>query len=242
MSGNKGILRRRIGILGGAFNPVHIGHLRIALECSQLLAADHFLLMPTAVPPHKSSRNLLPFALRCELLEAAIKDLPPLRVSRIEGERREASFTWDTLGLLQQEHMAAQLFFVVGCEDFSKLPSWRHGLDLPFRAHLCVVPRGHMAEDVFLASAGNFWPEARASAPVAETGKTLEIPGPKGISGHITYLDIPFLPVSATGLREGWLQGKNIRFLLPDAAFALLEERRPEIDAIWGSNEVLRGT
>jgi nicotinate-nucleotide adenylyltransferase len=229
-------MRERIGILGGTFNPVHIGHLRVALESSELLATDHFLLLPAALPPHRSHCGILPFGLRCELLEAALKTLPHLQICRIEGERQEPSYTWDTLGLLQKVYRGALLFFVLGCEDFSRLPFWRHGLDLPFRAHLCVVQRGSMAMDVFLASAKKFWPNAHTGPPLPGAEQTLIIPGPKGQAGYASYLDIPFLSVRATPVREHWLHGKNIRLLLPDAALALLEDRRPEIEAVWKQN------
>lgn len=228
MAENLAEKRLRVALLGGTFNPVHIAHLRVALELSEMLQTDRFLLMPTTTPPHKSEKGVLPFDLRCELLEAAVRDLAPLELSRLEASRKGPSFTWDTLALAGQAMPGAEIFFVLGCEDFEKLSQWRHGLDLPQRAHLAVIPRGECGERVFLSRCMAFWPEIRPTAPVDGALMTLDTG-----SGLVSYFDVPLLPVSATRLREHWLAGKSIRLLTPDPVLELLEAGRAEISAIW---------
>ncbi len=225
---------RRIGLLGGTFNPVHIGHLRFALELAELARTDRFLLMPSACPPHKSTGDLLPFELRCRLLEAALADLAPLELSRLEGERNGPSYTWDTLGLLKERHPGAEIFFGLGCEDFPQLPSWKNGLRLPFRAHLCIVPRGAGDEELFLSTVRAIWPGTLPCPPEANARHTFLIADEGERQGRVSYFDIPLLPVSATRLRQRWLAGKDVRLLLPEAELALLEAERPAIAAGWG--------
>ncbi len=235
LQGNTSITRaQRIGLLGGTFNPAHIGHLRFALELAELVRSDRFLLMPSASPPHKSTGNLLPFELRCRLLEAAIADLAPLALCRLEGERNGPSYTWDTLGLLKERHPGAEIFFGLGCEDFPQLPSWKNGPRLPLRAHLCIVPRGAGDEELFLSTARDIWPNALPCPPLDGARHTFLIAEGNDARGRVSYFDIPLLPVSATRLRERWLAGKDVRLLLPEAELALLEAERPPIAAVWG--------
>ena len=232
---------QRIGVLGGTFNPVHIGHVRFALELAERLQSDRFLLMPSANPPHKEANGLLPFDLRCRLLEAAITNLAPLELCRLEGERSAPSYTWDTLGLLREANPNAELFFGLGCEDFPQLPFWKNGPTLPLRAHLCIVPRGAGDEALFLSTAHGIWPGALPHPPLEGARHTLLLTDTGKETGFISYFDIPLLPVSSTRLRRHWLAGGDMRQLLPEAELALLEAQRPAIKEVWEGHALEAG-
>ena len=132
-----------IGILGGSFNPVHIGHLRLALEVLEapVAALEYVELLPCAEPPHKPREGILPFELRSALLEVAGRRIPRLRVNRLEGMRSGPSYTWDTLTAYAAQYPGQRPVFILGGEDFATLPQWFRGLELPQLADFVVVPR-----------------------------------------------------------------------------------------------------
>lgn len=223
----------RIGILGGSFNPVHVGHVRLALEVleASLPGAGerlhHVDMLPCAQPPHKPPRGLLPFALRLQLLRAAVAGIPGLEVNDLEGERPGPSYTCDTLAAYRKHYPDARLLFILGGEDFACLPQWRRGLELPQLADLAVVPRAGSDQADFQQDVLRNWPEAR----LIRTHSQLyaELPGDK----RLIYLPLPRLDISASHIRQRWLAGRNVRFLLPDAVLHMLEEQRPAVAACW---------
>ena len=104
----------RLGIFGGTFNPVHLGHLLLAETARETLKLDQVLFIPTARPPHKATPDLLDGALRVKLLRLAIRTHPAFRVSDLELRRRGVSYTVDTLRLVKQRFPKAALFLLIG--------------------------------------------------------------------------------------------------------------------------------
>ena len=216
-----------IAILGGSFNPLHIGHLRLAIEVREALGArvGRVDLLPCAHPPHKNDGGLLPFALRCEMLREAARPYPWLCCNPLEGERTALSYTWDTLGIYAEREPGRELFFVLGSGDYRLLPSWHRGLDLPRRCTLVVVPRG-AGLDSFASLTRDLWPGAETAAG---DRFSMRLPG----GGQVLFLPVPWLDISATDIRRRLLEGRSVDFLLPAASAALLEKHRAEIVACW---------
>lgn len=104
----------RIGIFGGTFNPVHVGHLLLAEAAREQLALDRIVFIPTARPPHKTARGLLPGAVRLEMLQLALQRHPAFVASDIELQRPGASYTIDTVRALRAQLPQAKLFLLVG--------------------------------------------------------------------------------------------------------------------------------
>ena len=104
----------RIGIFGGTFNPVHVGHLLLADTARDVLALDRVLFVPTSQPPHKRAKDLLPGAVRLELLNLAIRDNPAFVASDIELQREGVSYSIDTVRTLHQQLPQAKLFLLLG--------------------------------------------------------------------------------------------------------------------------------
>ncbi len=104
----------RIGILGGSFNPVHTGHVRMAIETLERLSLDRVELVPAKKPPHKDEADILPFELRLELVNRAVQGIPGLGSNPLEGERRGPSFTCDTLTCYRTEQPETEIYFIVG--------------------------------------------------------------------------------------------------------------------------------
>ena len=228
----------RVGLLGGTFNPVHIGHVRLALEVGELLGLSRVDMLPCASPPHKSDMGLLPYALRVEMLRAAVQQLPSLGVSTFEAELPQPSYTWNTAIALHERTGQVPLF-VLGDEDFACLNSWRHGMELPKIMDFAVVPRSGTAADLFLRTLHRFWPEATV----------LEVQNGSGIlRAHMTgeracwFLPLPMLEISATRIRRRWLRGANIRYLLPDPVLELLNEHQEDVRHIWEKEDHRQAT
>lgn len=230
---------RRIGILGGSFNPVHAGHLRLAIEVAEALRPERIDLVPCAVPPHKDGHDLLPFGLRLSLLRAAVRPFAALSVNALEGARSGPSYTWDTLHAYRTAEPGATPFFIIGGEDFGMLPQWHRGLELPRMADFVVVPRAESGPDDFRRTLRELWPDASPLPPGSNDAhpayreRHLLPNGPYGDT-TVTFLPLPRLDISATLLREKWLRGGDVRLLVPDDVNALLLAHADEIRRCWG--------
>lgn len=160
---------QRIVILGGSFNPVHIGHLRLAIEAGEALSATRCDLVPSFAPPHKQAESLLPFELRFQALQLAAKENPTLFVNDIEARRQGPSYTIDTLKAYREQFPLAELYFLLGLADFCEFGTWLAWQELPNLANLVAVPRNNQGQAEFLAAAEKFWPGATQSSPSAAT-------------------------------------------------------------------------
>jgi len=207
----------RIGILGGSFNPVHNGHLRLALETLEQMGLDRVDLVPAAQPPHKSAGEIMPFDLRRDLLEAAVGEHPALSVNSLERNRAGPSYTVDTLEEYLAETPEAELFFLLGCSDFLTVPKWRSWERLFDLTSFIVVGR-HGSEREELASfIQRQWPDDRHE----RQGDSTWIVPP---ASRICYLQIPRLDISGTLIRQKLRESRSLDFLVPQPVVRLLKE------------------
>jgi nicotinate-nucleotide adenylyltransferase len=132
----------RIGIFGGTFDPPHVGHLIVAQDALRTLALDRVIFVPAALPPHKQNQAITPAALRLRMLSAAIDGDARFSVDEIELERSGPSYTVDTLRAFRRRHPAADLFLLIGADQFSELATWREPEEIARLAHLAVMTRG----------------------------------------------------------------------------------------------------
>ena len=130
----------RTGILGGTFNPIHLGHLHIAEAVRMQLGFDQILFMPTGNPPHKSLKTLAPAQHRLEMVKLAIKNSPHFRFSEVEIFSTEICYTIDTLHKLKSQ-VEGELFFLVGLDAFLDIPAWKNDKELLTKANFVVVSR-----------------------------------------------------------------------------------------------------
>jgi len=115
----------KIGILGGTFNPVHIGHLILAEEAREKLGLDKIIFIPTALPPHKDNLNIAPAVDRLKMLKLAIKGNKYFTVSDVEIKRQGRSYTIDTLKELKRKHSQDELYFIIGSDLLKYLNEWK---------------------------------------------------------------------------------------------------------------------
>lgn len=205
-------MAKRLAVFGGTFDPVHIGHLRSALEVAQALKLDKVRLVPNALPPHRAAPNVNAQQ-RLRMVELAIANEPLLSVDARELERDKPSWTIDTLISLRQElAQQEQLFFVLGWDAFCGLPSWHRWTELLDHCHLLVLQRPDVQVDVPAAVQ-----ELIDSKVVA---KWQDIVSP---AGSVVFLQQTPLAVSATQIRKLLSEGKNIRYLVPDTVFEFIQ-------------------
>lgn len=234
---------RGLALLGGSFNPPHIGHLRLAIELSECLGTfvDRVLLVPSAYPPHKQGSAMLPFSLRCDMLEESVASLERIEVSRVEGERRTLSYTWDTLRLFRSFCPGTELYFVLGSDDYEQLPDWYKGLELPRITNFIVVPRGTFGIDSFARLTSRLWPAAKRStsrsfscldAGVQDVeGMAFDLPG----GGRVLFFPLSYLAISATEIRGRWRQGRDLKYLVPEGVLGALQKNHALVAEAWGT-------
>ncbi len=199
----------RLGVLGGTFDPPHLGHLRAAEVVREALRLDQVLFVPAATPPHKVSPAVTDSEHRLAMLRAALVAEPRFAVSLLEIEREGPSYTVDTLAALAGEWPGAELLFVTGVDAFQEIPTWRHWETL-IREYSFVV----------LERPGYLWEDARDIVPRDFEGRIVDRTSgsdaelPDG-QPRIVHLRGATLNISSTELRGMVEKGRSIRFLVP---------------------------
>ena len=227
---------KKIGLFGGSFNPVHIAHLRAAVEVREALGLDVVEFVLSARPPHKAGEPMLDFETRLELLRAGLDGLPGLAVNASEADRSGLSYTWDTLAERRRAEPEAQLSFIIGALDLLQLPSWRRGLELGALANLVVMSR--QGEE--LAKVEHFvrrHGKEMAARPVSGKSGLWTLP-----NGHeLVYLPVTRLDVSGSLIRNFWRRGRSISLLTPPAVERKMEGMADALRAAWGRHETEKG-
>ena len=205
-----------IGILGGSFNPVHNGHLRLGVEVLEQVGLDRVDFVPAAVPPHKQRQTVSPFAFRRRLLEKALLGRKGYRVNPIEGQRSGPSYTVDTLSSYQAQDPDASLHFIMGGRDFITLPEWHQWQTLLELSHFVVVSRQGISSARIQDFILDLWPDTQT---VSDNPIRWRLP----IGACVVYLTIPRLDISSSMVRSRLRQGRSLAALVPESLEAELK-------------------
>lgn len=214
-------LIRPIGILGGTFDPIHCGHLRLALEALEQCNLRQVRFIPNGAPPHRSPPLATPQQ-RLEMVRLALHDTPGLTLDEREIYRAGPCYTVHTLESLREELGVEQpLCLLLGSDAFLKLATWQHWMRLFELAHIVVIqrpglPLGNAMLTVDVQLRDQYYARL-APAPLCMHEQP---------AGAIVVLDMPLLEISATDLRQRMADGRALRHLLPDSVNGYIHTHR----------------
>jgi nicotinate-nucleotide adenylyltransferase len=191
-----------LGILGGLFNPPHVGHLVCAQEAWWQLELQSVMLMPVGEPPHRVAEFDPGAETRYELCKAAVEGDGRLSVSRMEIDRAGPSYAVDTLRLLKDHAPDDELFFIMGADAAVTLSTWKEPKEILRLATLGVAERAHLGRD-----------DVRGAID------------PLGGSDRVQFFSMPDIEVSSTLVRERVASDGPIRYLVPEAVAQRIRER-----------------
>lgn len=205
----------KIALLGGTFNPIHIGHLRSAIDVIELLALDELRLIPNALPPHREEPNVSPQQ-RLEMVRLATTKVPKLVVDDRELRRNKPSYTIDTLLSIHAELTAEdQLFFIMGWDAFCGLPTWYRWQELLTHCHIIVLQRPYLSVKIPKELQGFLADKVVTDAACFTR-----------LNGQVLFLQQTVLDISSTHIRQALAQSKSVQFLVADKVLDYINEHK----------------
>lgn len=192
----------RLGIYGGTFDPPHLGHLILAETAADSLALSRVIFVPAGDPPHKEANTIRANEdHRVRMVELAIAGNSKFALSRVDVDRPGPHYSVDMLRLLSEQYPGAELIFLIGADSLRDLPTWSRPQELITLARLGVMRRPFVEPDV---------DEVEAALP--------------GITERIRWVDAPLIDIAASDLARRIANGHSVRYQLPDAVCAYIEE------------------
>ena len=192
-------MAERIGIFGGTFDPIHVGHLVAAINAKHAVGLDRVVLMVANVPWQKAGDRLVSSAAdRLAIVEAAVGDVPGLEAGSTEIERGGVSYTADTLAAMREQNPDDDLYLIVGWDVAGELQSWERYEEVKALATLVVVNRPGSGRPIELQEDG--W--------------------------RVVEVTVPNLEISSTDLRARAADGRPLDYLIPEAAVHCIRQRR----------------
>lgn len=196
---------KKIGILGGTFNPIHNGHLILAEDAREILELDEIIFMPSGNSYMKKDSAIPAGEIRAQMTELALEGNPYFSLSRLEVERQGPTYTRDTLAQLMALHPDARYYFILGADNLLTLETWK---DPAFILQNCII-----------------------AAAVRGTGTEEKM---KKIASHLIYeyhgdiriLPARFMDISSSEIRQRIREHKSVRYLIPEKVLAYIEENK----------------
>ncbi len=203
--------RTKVGLLGGTFNPIHLGHLRAAEEVRESLGLRRVIFIPSRLPPHKGSADIPSPGDRLKMVELATSTNPYFDFSDVEIRRGGPSYTIDTLRYFVSQFTEEEFYFILGSDLFREIDTWREWESLFEVANFVVVVRPGYEEECFpplpLALRDHFRYYNAGGREVIYTHKS---------SKTLTILNITGIELSSTRIRELVREGVSIKYLVTD--------------------------
>lgn len=185
----------RIGLLGGTFDPPHVGHLILGQLALEQLHLERVVFIPAGDPWRKSNRVVSAARHRLAMTRLAIGDNPAFDVDDCEVTREGATYTVDTLRLLREQHPGDELVLVLGEDALADVPNWKEPESLPVLSTVAVAPR-----------------------------RGTELPPLPFDASRVVRVDMPGIDISSTELRERARRGESVRYFVPDAVEAYIKD------------------
>lgn len=194
-------MEKKVGIMGGTFNPIHNGHLLLAESAREAFGLDEILFMPSGNSYMKDAASILDGKTRAYMTELAIEGNPFFRLSRMELERKGPTYTCDTLSQLKRQEGACQYFFIMGADNLFILEKWK---DVEYIFQNCVIA---------VAARGD-----ETDGEIRRRAELLK----KRYQADIRLLSERRIDISSLEIRERLQKGQSVRYLLPDSVLAYI--------------------
>lgn len=195
---------RKVGLLGGTFDPIHIAHLIIAETCRSYLGLERVFFVPAGVPPHKSSKPIAPPEHRLAMVELAVASNPYFTVSRVDIDRPGPCYSTDTVRLLSQQLSdEMEIYFIIGTDSLNDIPAWHQPMELIELCRFAVVGRPDYEVDMnYLESV---------------------LPG---VRSRVEFVDAPAISVSSSNIKHRIRSGHSIRYQVPESVETYIYNHR----------------
>lgn len=191
----------RIGLYGGTFDPIHLGHLILAEQCREQLRLDAVWFIPAGEPPHKPPGGRTPGRQRLDMIELAISGHAAFRALDLEITRSGPSFTVETLAQLHHQHPTAEFWWLMGADALRDFPTWREPERILTLGRMAAVNRGGIES-----------PETTAAR--------------QQFRDRIDDVEMPAITLSASDIRQRVATGQSVRYLVPRAVEVYIEQHR----------------
>ncbi len=196
---------KKIGIMGGTFNPIHMGHLIIAEKAREQAALDKILFMPSGIPYMKDCRQVLPGEIRTRMTELAIRSNPFFSVSTMEVDRKGRTYTYETLETLREQNPDAEYYFILGADSLWKIEAWKH-------------PERIFAACRILAALR----EEKSTEDMERQARHLK----ETYNADIWLLQTGHMEISSSVIRNLCKENKSIRYLVPEAVYEYIIQNK----------------
>ena len=204
-----------IGVFGGTFNPIHLGHLRVAEEVREALGLGRVVFVPAKIPPHKSQAAIARPEARLKMVTRAVADNPYFEASELELRREGPSYSIDTLTEIREGlGPGERLWFLMGTDAFREIHTWHRFSEIFALADIAVMRRPPGGEELA--------PPASLAAEFTPSEA-----GFRHASGReVRMVPVTLLDISSTHIRQALADGRSVRYLVPEAVLALLGPAR----------------
>ncbi len=196
---------RKIGIMGGTFNPIHNGHLIIAETAREQFQLDCVLFIPNGHSPHKTKQNIVDASMRCDMVTLAIEDNPFFQLDLTEVNSDDISYTYITLQKLKETYPEAELYFILGADSLFDLEGWREVEQIFSACNILAACREHERQTEFLNQINYLNEKYNCS---------------------IYPLNAPWVDVSSRGIRSRLSQSETVRYLIPKEVEAYIKMKQ----------------
>lgn len=192
-------------IFGGTFDPIHNGHLQIAYEALYYLNLDKVVFMPSGNPPHKRNIKITDSSIRCQLVEKAISNEKKFEIDYYEVNRKELSYTYQTLKHYNQLEPNTEWYFLTGADCLIDIDEWSNVDKILDNCIFTVFSRNQYAIE-----------------QVMKQKKRVE----QKYNKEIIFMDVPILPIASTSIRNRIKSNKNASYLVPSGVYELIEDMK----------------
>lgn len=196
---------KKIGIMGGTFNPIHTGHLILAETAYEQFNLECVYFMPSKNPPHKNLSEIVSDEHRAHMVMLAIEDNPHFKLSSLEFQREGTTYTVDTLEYLTRKNPSEEYYFIIGADSLYQIETWRHPEKIFQMAHIVVATRYHLSDD-----------------KIMEQIKYLS----QKFHTNIEILNMPAIEVSSKYIRETIKSGRSFKYYTSHAVEQYINQNK----------------